>query len=198
MAYLTKFTKEELDDLKEGQKRMTNMLREFDRICRKYNLKYWCTGGTLIGTLRHKGWIPWDADMDVAMLDTDYAILQKCVQNELPKGMWLQDQTTDKYYKCKVGKIRDLYSNYKDYKCQDWHNGLQLDIFLYKNVSNILVPIQQINDVKKYAYDFIFELKELMFDDVTVYVPNNYETYSKNAWGGFKAKKFDKRKPKYK
>ncbi len=67
--YLSDLTKDELYAHKKGQKIMTDMLRELDSICRKNNLKYWVTCGTLIGTLRHKGWIPWDADIDVGMLE---------------------------------------------------------------------------------------------------------------------------------
>ena len=110
---------------------MTKLFREFDRICRKHNLKYWCIGGTLIGVLRHKGWIPFDGDIDVGMTQDDYSKLQKIVQSELPKGMWFQDRTTDKFYKSDIGKIRDINSNYKDYKSRATHNGMQLDIFIF-------------------------------------------------------------------
>lgn len=183
--YLKKFTSQELIDFKLGQKKMTDMLREVDRICRKYNLQYWCTGGTLIGVLRHKGWIPWDADIDVGILDTDYEILQEKLKTELPDCMWFQDITTDKYYTSKIGKIRNLNSNYKNYKCRNWHNGLQLDFFIFKKDNNILKPIKKINDVQNTDYDIIFPLKELMFEDITVYIPNEYEKYSIHSWGNY-------------
>ena len=130
--YLEKLTKNELDDLKEGQRKMTCLLREFNRICRKYNFKYWCVGGTLIGAIRHKGWVPFDADVDVAMLAKDYNKLKTMIQNELPDNMWFQDSSTDVYYQSNIGKVRDLYSNYIDYKDETWHNGLQLDIFVFE------------------------------------------------------------------
>ena len=79
MAYLKRLSASELEDLKKGQGIMTSMLKEFDQICRKHNLNYWCIGGTLIGAVRHKGWVPWDADIDVGMLESDYTKLQEII-----------------------------------------------------------------------------------------------------------------------
>ena len=89
--------------------------------------------------LRHKGWIPWDGDIDVGMMDYDYKKLQKIIQSELPPYLWFQDKTTDKFYKSDIGKIRHLHTNYKDSKSYDWHNGLQLDIMIFKNVENNMI-----------------------------------------------------------
>jgi phosphorylcholine metabolism protein LicD len=167
---------EDIKDLKKGQKIMTSMLKEFDRICRKYNLKYWCDGGTLLGVIRHKGWIPFDGDIDVGMLETDYKKLEHVIQSELPNGMWFQSIKTDKYYKSDISKIRYLNSNYKDYKSQDWHNGIQLDIFIYKN--NIIDN----NEIKP---AIIFPLGEAKFDNVKVFIPNDYDKYLNIAFSNY-------------
>lgn len=183
-----KLSKQDILDLKKGHKIITNMFREFDRICRKYNLKYWCRGGTLIGAMRHKGWIPWDGDVDVGMLKEDYNKLQKIIQSELPKKMWFQDKTTDKYYKGNIGKIRDLNTNYKDYKSQSWHNGLQLDIMIFKIENNKIYGVSTIcgpPDKKKRNYNDVFPLKEIKFEDILVYVPNKYKQLSKEIWKGY-------------
>ena len=186
MKLLKDFSKEELIAFKRGQKIMTNRLREFDNICRTNDLKYWCVGGTLIGAVRHKGWILHDADIDVAMLESDYKKLQSIIQNGLSKDYWFQDKSTDKFYKSKIGKIRYLYAQYDDYKCQDWHNGIQLDIFVFKDNGSILfAPYEGKGDIKSISKKNIFPLKELYFDDVLVYVPNNYKDYCKDAWGSF-------------
>ena len=165
-------SKKDIEDIKKGQKLMTDMFREFDRICRKYKLKYWCHGGTLLGVIRHKGWIPWDGDIDVNMPESDYKQLQNIIKKELPNELWFQDNTVDKYYKSDIGKIRILNSNYKDYKDRSWHNGLQLDIFINRYRDGIYT-----NFVEGYKFkrEAIFPLKEKMFDNIKVFVPNNYK-----------------------
>ncbi len=199
IEYADKLSIEDIKNLKEGQLKMTNMLRVFDRICRKHNLKYWCVGGTLIGILRHRGWVPWDGDLDVAMLDVDYKKLQKIIQKELPKGMWFQDKTTDKYYNGNIGKIRDIYSNYTDYKNDDCHNGLQLDIFVFHQKGNKLYDLlgSGFHFGTTIEADIIFPLKEMNFENVKVYVPNNYKKYSIISWGDYPPKipPVDKRFP---
>ncbi len=184
MKLLKDFTKKELEDLQKGQIIITNILKEFDNICRTNGLKYWCVGGTLIGTVRHKGWIPYDADIDVGMLESDYKKLQKIIQKKLSKDYWFQDKSTDKYYKSDIGKIRYLYAQYDDYKCQDWHNGIQLDIFVFMEKDKFLIPTSTDYEIKKISRNMIFPLKELVFENIKVYVPNNYEQYCIDTWGG--------------
>jgi len=184
-----KLNQNDIINLKKGQQKMSNMLKEFDRVCRKYNLKYWCTGGTLIGTLRHNNWIPWDGDIDVAMLIDDYNILQTVIQKELPKNIWFQTSSTDKYFdKGNMGKLRDIYTYYK---YTSWGNnwdmnfGIQLDIFLYKKEINQLIPFIKTNDLIEMNTNIIFPLKEAMFDNIKVYIPNQFKQYSQTAWGDF-------------
>ena len=58
--------------LRRMQHRMTEMLVEIDKICRRHDLKYWLCSGTLLGCVRHGGYIPWDDDLDIEMLREDY------------------------------------------------------------------------------------------------------------------------------
>ncbi len=58
-----------MDELKEIEK---NILSYFDQFCDKHNLRYWLSGGSMLGAVRHKGFIPWDDDIDVFMPDVDY------------------------------------------------------------------------------------------------------------------------------
>lgn len=65
------------------------ILKEIDRICRKYEIRYFIDSGTLLGAVRHQGFIPWDDDADVAFTRDNYEKFAKVVKKELPKGMKL-------------------------------------------------------------------------------------------------------------
>lgn len=69
----------------------TNMLilKEIDRICRKYKIEYRMDAGTLLGAVRHKGFIPWDDDADIAFTRNNYEAFLKVVRRELPEHMHL-------------------------------------------------------------------------------------------------------------
>ena len=58
--------------LKEHQGVLFEILKEFDRICRKNNIKYVLFAGSALGAVKYQGFVPWDDDLDVAMLRSDY------------------------------------------------------------------------------------------------------------------------------
>ena len=58
-------------------------LCEFDRICKKHGIPYILMAGTLLGAIRHKGFIPWDDDIDVAMLEDDWLRYSETIEKEL-------------------------------------------------------------------------------------------------------------------
>ncbi len=70
-------------DLRRVQQIQLELLSEFDRICRKYGLRYNISFGTLLGAVRHKGFIPWDDDIDVTMPWEDYDKLDLAMEREL-------------------------------------------------------------------------------------------------------------------
>lgn len=76
-------------DLTETHEVSLKMLKEIDRICRKYKIKYMLDAGTLLGAVRHQGFIPWDDDADVVMTRKNYDAFMKVVKRELPDTMEL-------------------------------------------------------------------------------------------------------------
>lgn len=73
------------------------ILSEIDIICRKHNIKYFAEWGTLLGAVRHKGFIPWDDDLDVAMLRGDFQRFLHYARKELPEPYLLFDVSSDEY-----------------------------------------------------------------------------------------------------
>lgn len=69
--------------LRKAQLRMLDILIEVDKICRKHNIPYWLDSGTLLGAVRHGGFIPWDDDMDICVMRKDYKLLKKYLSEEL-------------------------------------------------------------------------------------------------------------------
>jgi len=129
----------ELDDekLKKIQSVELEMLIEIDRICRKYNIKYSLDGGTLLGAIRHNGFIPWDDDADVVMLREEYEKFYKACKKELDtERFFLQEFRTDEYYRWGYSKLRRkdtlfLREGQEHIKCQQ---GIFLDIFICDEV----------------------------------------------------------------
>lgn len=82
------------------------VLSEFDRVCRKNNINYAIFFGTLLGAVRHKGYIPWDDDTDVVMLREDYERFKKHMNELNPEICCFQDHDTEPEYRWGYGKLR--------------------------------------------------------------------------------------------
>lgn len=118
--------------LRRQQMRMLEILIEIDRICRKHNLQYWLSSGTLIGAVRHGGFIPWDDDLDIEMMRPDYDRLMSILPQELPAYMALQNHDTDPTYFFFYAKVRDrrsVLSEGNNYDRMWKERGIYIDIF---------------------------------------------------------------------
>ncbi len=117
--------------LKEMQQQEFEILCELDRICTAYKITYYLTAGTLLGAIRHKGFIPWDDDIDVAMPLKDYRKFTQICQRELATDYFFQDWKTEKNYPFHFAKIRKNGTNDGVTFLQkiEMHHGISIDIF---------------------------------------------------------------------
>lgn len=119
------------------------MLIELDRICRKHNIKYALFAGTLLGAVRHKGFIPWDDDIDVCMLKKDYDKFLKVAKEELDeKKYFLRTQDTDVDCNLTFAQIKRNGTRYHRKSRHEFntHLGVFIDIFpLYNGTNNWLL-----------------------------------------------------------
>ena len=81
--------------LEEVHERELKMMKLFIKLCEQYNLRYYMAGGTLLGAVRHKGFIPWDDDIDIYMIRPDYQIQMKVLSDELPEGYYNSSSYSD-------------------------------------------------------------------------------------------------------
>lgn len=144
--------------LEEAKKVMLDILLEFDSICKRNNLVYWLDFGTLLGAVRHEGFIPWDDDLDVSMPRDDYNKFLVIAQKELSEKYFLQNKNTDKNIFIHFSKIRDNNSLYIEKHEIDtnikYHQGIYIDIF----------PVNYIKPsvMKKVSYSFIKQCIKLV------------------------------------
>lgn len=107
--------------------------KEIKRVCDLLNIDYFLDSGTLLGAVRHKGFIPWDDDLDIGMLRKDYDRFIKEANEVLDKRFFLQTWDTDEKYGNIFAKIRKNNTTYIEEAAIDSgaHNGIYVDIFPY-------------------------------------------------------------------
>jgi lipopolysaccharide cholinephosphotransferase len=140
--------------LREAQLIMLDMLVEFDKIFQKHNLKYWLDSGTLLGAVRHKGFIPWDDDIDLSMPLEDYNKFIDIAQNELSGDIFFQTSKTDSKFPFDYIKLRSNRAKIVEFHEIDreveYHQGVFVDIFPMLRIEN--------SDFHKEFYNDIFKL----------------------------------------
>lgn len=94
------------EELRKMQLVQLNMLIEFDKVCRKHDIKYILDAGTLLGAIRHGGFIPWDDDIDIRMLRSEYEKFCIVAKDEFNDDIFFQSNKTDKYYPWIYSKLR--------------------------------------------------------------------------------------------
>ena len=122
--------------MEQVHKLQLEMALEVKRICLKHNIKYFIIAGTLLGAVRHKGFIPWDDDLDIGMLREEYEKFVSIAQNELGVSYFLQTWDTDSGFALPCAKIRKNGTKFIEENSSKahLHNGIFIDIFPFDNV----------------------------------------------------------------
>lgn len=123
--------------LRKLQMTELEMLIEVDRICRKYDIRYSLDGGTLLGAVRHGGFIPWDDDADVVMLRSEYRKFYHACEMELDRErFFLQEFRTDENYRWGYSKMRRNGTVFlrEGQEHGKWNQSVFIDIFVYDHV----------------------------------------------------------------
>lgn len=126
--------------LRKAQLIMLDMLIEFDAICKKHQLQYWLDSGTLLGAVRHQGFIPWDDDIDLSMPIEDYNKLLEIANNEFSSDIFFQTSQTDKNFKFDYIKLRSNKASIVEFHEKDkkinYHQGVFVDVFPMLTIEN--------------------------------------------------------------
>lgn len=120
--------REKLDGT-EVKSRLVQMLIDFDAYCSKHDLTYFLSYGTLLGAVRHKGFIPWDDDIDLGMPRDDYnRLIAMSAEWDLPYDFFCMEK--DRNYPWCYGKISDRGTELENMYMMDYPNmGLFIDVF---------------------------------------------------------------------
>ncbi|MGN0661268.1 MAG: phosphorylcholine transferase LicD, partial [Oscillospiraceae bacterium] len=121
-----------MDVIKVVQQVEVEILETIHNFCVENNIKYSLAYGTLIGAVRHKGFIPWDDDIDICMLREDYERFIKLWQENPPSGFILQNIDTDEDFTQNMTKIRKDHTTFIQSETErekHYHRGIFVDIF---------------------------------------------------------------------
>ena len=154
------------EELKKLHNVLFDLLCEFDRICKKHNIEYFLDSGTALGAVRHGGFIPWDDDIDVGMIRSEYERFLKVAAEEAgPDYFLLTKETEPAYFKyhAKLVKKHTIFPEpyTKNYK----HRGIFIDIFPFDKVSDNKNERRQNFKWNQYHLRFI-RLKKRKFSEV--------------------------------
>ena len=119
-------------ELRTKQLALLEMLKYIDKVCKEQKIKYWLASGSCLGAIRHGGFIPWDDDIDIELLEEDYNKLIAYLQTHPTDNYILQTHKNDENYLMDFVKLRDRKTKVKEilgFDINYKYSGLFIDIF---------------------------------------------------------------------
>lgn len=122
------------------------ILNEVHKFCEKHSIRYFLVGGTLLGAVRHKGFIPWDDDIDIGMLRTDYDKFISLASRYLDNRLFFKSFEMDKKYPFLFGKVylKDTVLIEGELEGTSCHGGVYIDIFPIDDAKAKTSPLQNL------------------------------------------------------
>lgn len=123
-------------DITKLHSKVLAILKAMDKLCANYGLHYYIWAGTMLGAVRHKGFIPWDDDLDIAMPRPDYDCLINHASEWLPKPYEFVCAENDADYPLPFGKIQDAQTTLIERMHLRYLGGIYIDVFPIDGVPN--------------------------------------------------------------
>ena len=142
--------------MNELQSKVLELLKEIDQLCRENGVEYYLTAGTLIGAVRHKGFIPWDDDADIIMTRDNWEKFLEATKGKLPEGIVLTSQYTD----CSLANTINHYCDVRTATLKRYNvtnpeeSGISIDMI-------IMDPVPDNEDAKNNYVDALTQCTEL-------------------------------------
>ena len=138
------------EDVKRVQARLLEMAKVIRDILEKHNIPYFITYGTLLGAVRHRGFIPWDDDFDFYLFDDSYNEAMSFLGSELPSSMFLENWETEPLYFHSWAHVKDTCSHTE---CEQFpqdgvysHHGVSVDLYRIKRMAESSVEEYRRNE----------------------------------------------------
>lgn len=144
-------------DIRPLQLHILDILLGIDTVCKKHNLRYYIMAGTMLGAIRHKGFIPWDDDIDIGMPRKDYDLLIKNAKEWLPAPYEMVCGENDKSYPLPFAKIQDSNTTLIERIGLKYLGGVYIDVFPLDGVPDNKMA-QRVHFAKYFIYKKILYL----------------------------------------
>lgn len=159
-------------ELKEIQERLKEYFKLLDEICGAHDIQYWADGGTLLGTVRNQGIIPYDDDGDICMYETELEKLKNKVERDYPQYM--------------IYGIEGVLPKFMKRDCPyAW-----IDIFLVEDHQDLVhYKHKRARSYYPGFYHFkrdLFPLQRVAFEDIHIWIPNNPIPYLERGYNDWK------------
>lgn len=150
------------EQLKNLQNILLNMFLDIKKICDIHNIKYIMGGGSLLGTIRHKGFIPWDDDIDIMLLREEYNKLKDVFEKNLSEKYILAEPLSGNHYYSKMPKIYKKGTTYVEipFAGIQSYNMVFIDVFIIEQIPKSAI----IRKIKSNLYDFSYKASSVCLD----------------------------------